>query len=669
MGSFEHVHLGAEVRHDGTHVAVWSSVAERIELCTFDGARGAEQDRLDLEPDEHGTWRAVVGGMGEGTRYGFRVHGPGDPARGHACDPAKLLIDPAARLLDGELHWAPALLAPGVDSAPHVPRSVVVAPPAQPVARLAEPRPWAQQVVYEAHVQHLTARHPLVPAAQRGTFAGLAAPAVVDHLLRLGVTAVELLPVQHATSELDLVAAGRRNVWGYNPLAFGAPHVPYAAGPDAIAELRGAIASLHDAGLEVWLDVVLNHTCEGALGSGPILSWRGFDNAAAYRLKDGPHGSVDDDVTGCGNSVDARSPWMRALIRQSLVRWVEELGVDGFRFDLAATLIRGDDGPTPEHPLLEELAAEPRLDGVRLVAEPWDTGVGGYPVGRFPPPWREWNDAFRDDVRATWRGQGGGWSTIASRLTGSAERYRPIEDERSARWAGEPRGATAGINAVATHDGFTLADLVTYATPVGGGHDQGSSNGGVEGPTGDPAVQAVRRRRQRALLGTALLAQGVPMLHSGDELGATQGGVADGYTLEPAVWGVPWEDGDLDLQAWTAAAVHLRHRHPVLRRERWIEHDEPSLRWRTASGDPLGDDDWHHGRSPGLQLLLTPDGDGARALLLLAPRDDVEMVLPEGTWWCHLDAATPRPPLLPPRVEGGVLALAAPALVLLLDQP
>lgn len=665
MASFEGVELGAEVRPDGTHVTVWSSVAERIELCTFDGAQGVEQDRLDLERDDHGTWRAVVGGMGPGTRYGFRVHGPGDPARGHACDPAKLLLDPAARLLDGELRWAPGLLEPGVDSAPHVPRSVVVAPLAEPVPRLARPLPWAQQVIYEAHVEHLTARHPLVPAAQRGTYAGLAAPAVIDHLLRLGVTAVELLPVQHATSEADLVAAGRRNVWGYNPLAFGAPHVPYAAGPDAIAELRAAIAALHAAGLEVWLDVVLNHTCEGALGSGPILSWRGFDNAEAYRLKAGPHGLLDDDVTGCGNSVDTRSPWIRSLIRQALVRWVEELGVDGFRFDLAATLIRSDDGPTPEHPLLAELAADPRLHGVRLVAEPWDTGMGGYPVGRFPPPWREWNDAFRDDVRAVWRGDGGGWSTLASRLTGSAERYRPIEHELGA----PSRGATAGVNAVATHDGFTLADLVSYATPVGGGHDQGSSNGGVEGPTDDPAVLAVRRRRQRALLGTALLAQGVPMVHSGDELGATQGGVADGYTLEPAVWGVPWEDADLDLLAWAAAAVHLRHRHPVLRRERWIEPDDPSVGWLTAAGEALADEDWHHGRSPGLQLLLAADGAGARALLLLAPREDVEMVLPAGPWWRHLDASVPRPPLLPPQVDGPVLALEAPGLVLLLDQP
>jgi isoamylase len=527
----EPVALGATPDPDGTTFVVWSSVAERVELCLF-APDGSESDRVDLvegagEAGDPGTWRAHVSGVGPGQRYGYRVHGPGDPAQGLACDPAKLLLDPATRAVEGEVRWTPELLAPGVDSSPDVPRSVVVAPPHGPVARLAAPRPWAEQLVYEAHVGALTALHPMVSPDHRGRYAGLAAPAVVDHLLRLGVTAVELLPVQEFTSEPELVATGRRNVWGYNPLAWGAAHQGYATpGGDPLGELRTAVAALHDAGIEVWLDVVFNHTCERSLGTGPIVSWRGFDNPAAYRLLPGEHGLVDEDVTGCGNAIDTRSPWIRRLVRQCLVRWVEEVGIDGFRFDLAATLVREADGPTARHPLLAELASEPALDGVRLVAEPWDTGLGGYVAGGFPEPWREWNDRFRDDVRGTWRGEPGGWSTFAERLTGSADLFRrdeaagaapALEQGVAAGRTGRrtARDATASVNAVATHDGFTLADLVTWARPVGGGHDQRSSNGGIEGPTADPAVRRVREHRQRAMLATVLWAQGIPMIHSG----------------------------------------------------------------------------------------------------------------------------------------------------------
>jgi glycogen operon protein len=660
--------LGATPDPDGTTFEVWSSVADRIELCLF-ADDGTEADRVDLEPDD-GRWRVRVGGAAPGQRYGYRAHGPGDPANGLACDPAKLLVDPAARRVEGEVRWHPDLLAPGVDSAPHVPRSVVVAAPeAGAVGRLAAPRPWDEQLVYEAHVGHLTARHPMVGAEHRGRYAGLSAPPVIDHLLRLGVTAVELLPVQQFVSEPELVATGRRNVWGYNPLAWGAPHAGYAtAEGDPVAELRAAVADLHEAGLEVWLDVVFNHTCEGALGSGPILSWRGFDNPAAYRLIPGEHGVVDDDVTGCGNAIDARSPWIRRLLRESLVRWVEEFGIDGFRFDLAATLIRGDDGPTAEHALLAELAAEPALAEVRFVAEPWDTGLGGYAPGRFPAPWREWNDRFRDDVRGTWRAEPGGWSTFADRLTGSADRYR--SDDAAGEGTGSDRGATVGVNAVATHDGLTLADQVTWARPVGGGHDQRSSNGGIEGPTSDPAVADVRRRRQRAMVLTLLCAQGIPLLHSGDELGATQGGVADGYTLEPAAWGLAWEEADWDLVAWVAAAAHLRHRHGVLRRARWVEPDHDAVRWLTVDGTECTDDDGHHGRTPGIQVLLAPDDPAqATALLLVGPRGTTSFQLPEGTWWRHLDAGARRPSAAAARVEGPTIEVAAPGALLLLDQP
>ncbi|MCU1370427.1 MAG: glgX [Ilumatobacteraceae bacterium] len=632
--------LGATVGEGGTRFIVASRVAERIELCLFDGD-GAETDRVDLAHDDRdghdGTWCASVAGVGAGQRYGFRVHGPGNPAEGHACDPAKLLIDPAARRVTGELRWTKELVAPGVDSAGLVPRSVVVAPPTAPPPPVAGRRPWDQTVVYEAHVGHLTARHPLVAPEARGRYAGVAAPVVIDHLQRLGVTAVELLPVQHFVSEAGLVAAGRRNVWGYNPLAWGAPHAGYAsAGASPVTELRASVAALHEAGIEVWLDVVFNHTCEGSLGSGPILSWRGFDNAAAYRLIEGPAGLVDDDVTGCGNAVDARSPAMRRLIRELLVRWVEEWGIDGFRFDLAATLIREDDGPTADAALLADLAGDERLAGTRLIAEPWDTGPGGYAVGAFPAPWREWNDRFRDDVRDVWRGEPGRWPALATRLTGSADLFRR-PDEPGAR------PATTGINAVATHDGFTVADLVTYAAPVGGGHGQRSSNSGLEGPTADPAVAERRRRRQRALLGTVLCAQGVPMISSGDEIGRSQDGVADGYTLEPAEWGLPWPEADWDLAAWVAEAVALRRRHPALRSSGWVAPDDPQITWLTASGEVLADGAWTDPSERGLAVLLSSaDDDDASVLVLAAPVDAVCFALPDGPWWVALDAADAR---------------------------
>jgi len=655
--------LGATVTADGTRFVVTSGVAERIELCLFDGD-GSETDRVDLEAGDGRTWSAFVAGAGSGQRYGFRVHGPGNPSEGHACDPAKLLVDPAARRVSGELRWSKELVTPGVDSAALVPRSVAVAAPSAPPPPVSVDRSWDETLVYEAHVGHLTARHPLVPVEARGRYLGLAAPAVVDHLRRLGITAVELLPVQHFVSESGLVAAGHRNVWGYNPLAWGAPHAGYAsAGASPVTELRAAVTALHEAGIEVWLDVVFNHTCEGSLGSGPILSWRGFDNAAAYRLVEGPEGLVDDDVTGCGNAIDTRSATMRRLIRELLVRWVEEWGIDGFRFDLAATLIREGDGPAAASAFVADLAADERLSGTRLVAEPWDTGVGGYALGAFPTPWREWNDRFRDDVRDVWRGEPGRWPALASRLTGSADPFRGP--------GGRPaRDATAGVNAVATHDGFTVADLVAYAEPVGGGHGQRSSNSGLEGPTADVEVSERRRRRQRALLGTVLCAQGVPMIGSGDEIGRSQGGVADGYTLEPDEAGLPWPEADWDLAAWVATAVELRRRHPALRRAGWVGPEDPQITWLTASGAVFEDGAWTDPGQPGMAVLLAGLDEGdASVLVLIAPTDPVTFTLPDGPWWVALDAADRRGDRPSATPVDGTRSVEAPGLVVLVDRP
>jgi glycogen operon protein len=681
--------LGATVTGAGTDFVVTSSVAERIELCLFD-ADGPEADRVDLTRHDDGRWHTSVGGVGHGQRYGYRVHGPGNPAEGHACDPAKLLVDPAARRLVGDLTWSSELVTPGVDSAGFVPRSMVVDPAPAIPAHDRPHTPWDRTVVYEAHVGHLTARHGLVPADHRGRYPGLAAGPVVDHLLRLGVTAVELLPVQHFVSERDLAVHGRRNVWGYNPLAWGAPHAGYAsAGGDPVAELRAAIRHLHEAGIEVWLDVVYNHTCEGALGSGPILSWRGFDNRDTYRLIAGPHGLVDDDLTGCGNSVDTRSPAVRRLVVESLVRWVQEYGVDGFRFDLASTLIRGDDGPSPDHPLLAEIAARPELVDVKLVAEPWDVGLGGYAAGAFPEPWREWNDRFRDDVRDLARAHAT-LPAAASAMTGTAGVF-----------AGRP--ATSSINAVATHDGFTVRDLVSYDRAVDGGHGQRSWNGGFEGPTLDDAVLAHRRRRQRLLLGLTVLAQGVPMVNAGDELGRTQGGRADGYTLDPEEWGLPWTDADWDLAAWVAAATALRRACPVLRRTDWVAPGDPRVRWFDADGTPMADDDWHPDRhaypSPNgheaeggdggaeladgkgrddlawprvLQALFAPDPAGdepgpAVLAVVVAGEGQRTIGLPPGSWTVRLDAAVARGGSSPDEV--GELAVVGPTLVVLTGMP
>jgi isoamylase len=655
--------LGATVGPDSTRFVVESGVAERIELCLFDGA-GDETDRVDLNRQDGVEWTVDVGGVGGGQHYGYRVHGPGWPAEGHACDPAKLLVDPAARRIAGELTWCAELTAPGVDSAPLVPRSVVVAPvPA--VSREARPNHhWDATVVYEAHVGHLTARHGLVPVEDRGRYRGLAAPVVIDHLLRLGVTAVELLPVQHFVSEQSLVLSGQRNVWGYNPLAWAAPHAGYASrGGDPVWELRGAVERLHDAGLEVWLDVVFNHTCEGSLGTGPILSWRGFDNRATYRLRAGEHGLVDDDVTGCGNAVDTRSAMVRRLVVETLAGWVNDYGIDGFRFDLAATLIRGDQGPTDGHPLLADIAACPELAGVKLVAEPWDLGSDGYGLGRFPDPWREWNDRSRDSLRDL----GCAHSTpaaVAAALTGSTLTL-------------PGRAVTTSINAVATHDGFTVADLVSYNDPTDDGHGQRSWNGGLEGPTADAGVLSARARRQRMMLGLTLFAQGVPMLASGDEISRSQGGRANGYCLPSDLFGLPWPDADWDLTAWVARAITMRNTIAVLRRPDRVEIGDNRICWFDGDGTPMTDASWHRS-GPGsdstgpevrtdeggpsldktgvaaspdpvvLQAVLEPSPDhgevGPAVLVVVVLGVGVRnVVLPAGDWTLALDAAQRRP--------------------------
>ena len=615
--------------HNGTaDVSVLAAHAEAVELCLFD-AHGAET-RVPLTRHAYGTWWDVVEGVAPGQRYGFRVHGPWDPGAGHRHNPAKLLQDPYAGALEGAVLWGPEVFGHRVDddwsgdgtvpddrdSAPFVPRSVVVehtfdwgddAPPAHA---------WTESVVYEAHVRGLTMRHPDVPEALRGTYAALGHPAILEHLTGLGVTTLELLPIHAFTHEPHLVRGGLSNYWGYNTLGFFAPHPQYAAAQDpqgVVDEVKGAVKALHAAGIEVVLDVVYNHTCEQGSRDGATLSWRGLDNATYYRLDERGH---DIDVTGCGNTVDLREPLVARMVLDSLRHWVTEFHIDGFRFDLAPALARGrDDSFDPDHPFHVALRTDPVLSRVMLIAEPWDVGVHGWRTGQFPPPFAEWNDRFRDTVRTFWlpdtvRDQQGapghGVRELATRLAGSADLY-----------SRDSRGPIASVNFVTAHDGFTLADLTAYEQKHNEANQEGNRDGhgdnrswnhGVEGPTEDAAVLAARRRSARNLLATTLLAAGVPMLTAGDELGRTQGGNNNAYCQDNETSWLDWGAGDADLVATTRRLLELRREHPVLRPAGFQTFDavpgRVRLRWLAPDGALLDDGAWADPRRRTLIALL-----------------------------------------------------------------
>jgi glycogen operon protein len=654
--------LGVHLAGQGgpAQVAVVAPHADWVDLCLLDGPRaGGTERRVRLIAGDAGVWHASVPGIAAGQRYGFRLGGPWAPEDGVRCNPAKLLADPWARAFTGDLLLHQATYAhvggadagdpygrpDGQDSAPYVPHSVVVAPLPPP-----GPRPDvdpADRVVYEAHVGGLTARHPAVPEQLRGTYLGLAHPAVVDHLLRLGVTTVELLPVTQFVSEAHLLRRGMRNAWGYNTLGHLAPHEGYATAPGRqVEEFRALVDALHAAGLEVWLDVVLNHTAEGGAG-GPTLCWRGFDEAGSYRMHQAAGRLVYDDVTGCGNTFDLNSPDVLALALGSLRHWVQAYGVDGFRFDLAVALGRTRDGDfDPAAPFLAAAHADPVLREVRLVAEPWDVGWGGYQLGRFPVTWAEWNGRFRDDVRRSLQ-PGGTIAGLGAALTGSAD------------LTGR-RPATASVNLVTVHDGFPLADLVSYERKHNEDNGEGnrdgddsnhSSNGGVEGPTADPAVLALRRARRRAFLALVALATGTPLLCYGDELGRTQFGNNNAY-CRPELLAVDWSAAtdpcgpDPSLPDYVASLYALRRRHPALRRTNHFT-GEPDVtgrvdvRWLHPDGRAVTETDWQTGRALGMLL------DGTAAGVPRTPRNahgraDADLLL-----WVAL-GETPVPAALPP---------------------
>jgi len=643
--------LGATPRDGGTNFAVASSVAQEAEVCLFDSA-GTER-RLKLPDYDAGVWHGFVPDVGPGQAYGFRVHGPYDAAKGLRCNPAKLLIDPYARAVRGEVRFGPEVFdydwddhdAPSsLDSAGHVPLSLVTEPDFDWGDDAPLRRDYAETIIYEAHVKGFTMRHPDVPEEIRGTYAGLGHEAVTSYLTGLGVTAVELLPVHQYVPDDFLLKRGLTNYWGYNTIGYLAPHAAYSAavrGDDAgggqVAEFKAMVKALHAAGLEVILDVVFNHTAEGGEG-GPSLCFRGLDNTAYYRLNPG-HPDQYYDTTGTGNSLDAGSPVALRLIMDSLRYWLTEMHVDGFRFDLAATLARQDGGFSRLSAFFDLVSQDPVVSQAKLIAEPWDVGqMDSYDLGRFPSLWREWNGRYRDSMRDFWRSQRIGLGEFATRFAGSSDLYGGDGRDR--------RKPTASVNLITVHDGFTLADLVSYDSKHNeangesnrdGASDNRSWNSGAEGPTTDPAISALRAQRTRAMLTTLLLSFGVPMLLGGDELGRTQQGNNNAYCQDNEISWIDWSAVDEDLLAFTRNLVNLRRAHPVFRRRRFLTGIEArELGWFTPAGTPMTPQDWDDHNALALGVYLdgsdAPDtGPDGQPLL-----DDDFLVLVNG-WWEQLD--------------------------------
>ncbi|MCB6177266.1 glycogen debranching protein GlgX [Rhodobacter sp. Har01] len=652
--------MGATLTGDGVNFAVFSAHAEMIELCLFSPDGRREMARLPMRDRDGDIWHIHVGGLTAGTVYGFRAFGPYEPERGHRFNPHKLLLDPYARALEGRLKWSDALMGYKIgspkadlsydtrDSAFAAPKSVVTDPSYGWDGDAAPRTHRPETVIYEAHVRGLTMRHPRVPQGLRGTYLGLASDAVIEHLLGLGVTAVELLPVQAFLDERMLVARGLRNYWGYNTLAFFAPEPRYMA-KGGLWEFQTMVRRLHTAGLEVILDVVFNHTGEGDEW-GPTLSFRGLDNASYYRLADGGRRYVND--TGTGNTLNLTHPMVLRMVMDALRYWVEVGHVDGFRFDLATVLGREAHGFDPQGGFFDVIRQDPVLSRVKLIAEPWDIGPGGYQLGAYPHPFLEWNDRFRDGVRRFWKGDAGMTRDLAARLLGSAEKF-----DHSGR------AATSSVNYLTSHDGFTLEDLVSYTVKRNwangeenrDGHSENhSDNLGVEGPTTDTAVLAARALRKRNLLATLFLSQGVPMLLAGDEMGQSQAGNNNAYAQDNEVSWLDWDHADTGLMAFVHRLAGLRKAHPVLRQRRFLharERPADGLRdviWRRPDGTEPSAQDWH---DPAFRCLCAelrmsaeggdPSQDAVLAVFNCGPA--VTLVLPDSApgWELILDTTRP----------------------------
>jgi len=619
--------LGATYDGGGTNFALFSEVAERVELCLFDD--DGRETRVDLPEREALVWHGYIPRIVPGQRYGYRVHGPYKPSAGLRCNPSKLLLDPYAKAIDGRIEWNEALFSyrfgdpssfNGEDSAPYAMKSVVINPFFDWANDTPLRVPFHQTVIYEAHVKGMTIGHPGIPEDVRGTYSGLAHPVMIEHLRSLGVTAVELMPVHQFVHDSGLVERGRSNYWGYNTIGFFAPHNEYASFAEhggQVQEFKTMVKALHRAGMEVILDVVYNHTAEGN-HLGPTLSFRGVDNPAYYRLvPDAPEYYYD--TTGTGNSLNVRHHESLRLIMDSLRYWVTEMHVDGFRFDLAAALAREFHEVNRLAAFFDLVNQDPVVSQVKLIAEPWDVGDGGYQVGGFPPLWTEWNGQYRDTMRDFWRAVPGRLGDFASRFTGSSDLYEF-----------DGRRPIASINFITAHDGFTLTDLVSYNEKHNEANGEDNRDGeshnrswnfGVEGPTDNPEVVALRARQRRNFLATLLLSQGVPMLSHGDEIGRTQSGNNNVYGQDSELSWVDWGNADERLFEFTARLTRLRAAHPIFRRRRFF-HGDPvegspvaDIAWLRRDGRRMTKDDWNTERADAIGVFLNGRGIPERDLL------------------------------------------------------
>ncbi|MDH5272006.1 MAG: glycogen debranching protein GlgX [Gammaproteobacteria bacterium] len=681
--------LGANWTGRGTNFTVFSSHADRVELCLFDASGRNEIARLALPSRTGDLWHGFLPARcgGPGLQYGYRVHGPYDPARGLRFNPSKLLVDPCAQSLRGTFAWHPSLhgsvdgrddLPSADDSAPHVPRAEVV-DGSFDWARVRSPNvPWRDTIIYEVHVKGFTQRHPGVPPHLRGKFLGLAEPVVIEHFKRLGVTTIELMPVQAFVSEQFLVERGLANYWGYNSLAWFAPEPGYAVA-DAVAEFKTMVRALHEAGLEVILDVVFNHTAEGN-EHGPTLNLRGFDNPVYYRLP-ADNRAHYANLSGCGNTINFDEPAVRAMVIDCLRYWATDMRVDGFRFDLATILGRDGKGFSRAAPFFSELRADPQLAYVKVIAEPWDVGPGGYQLGSFPVGWAEWNDRYRDTARAFWRGDRPLVGAFVERFAGSSDLFRA-----------RGRKPTASVNYVAAHDGFTLHDTVTYSDRQNVANLEGNQDGhahnlsanyGAEGPTDDPAILATRARQVRNLLATVFLSQGVPMLMAGDEFGRTQHGNNNAYCQDNEINWIDWTlaERNAALIAFVRRLVDLRKSRLWLRRDTFLKGtqrgpDTKDVTWLHPSGREMTEADWNDSSLASIAVLLngaatrsTSSGD----LLVVFHADDkpTQMTLPAGpdgsTWGVLFDTSHEHPPRVMTSLAAGTRLALQPRSTVLLE--
>ena len=663
--------LGAVYDGSGTNFSIFSEIAERVELCLFD--EDGEETRIDLKEVSGYCWHCYLPTIEPGQRYGFRVHGPWVPEEGRRCNPAKLLLDPYAKAIDGRVQWDEAVFpynfADGPeskndsDSAPFMPRCVVHQPHFDWNGDRRLQIPWHETVIYEMHVKGFTARHPEIPPELRGTYAGLTHPAAVDYLKRLGVTAVELMPIHYFIHDKNLIDRGLRNYWGYNSIGYFAPQEEYAADKRpgaAVAEFRQMVKTLHQAGMEVILDVVYNHTAEGN-HMGPMLCFKGIDNAYYYRLTEDRRYYMD--YTGTGNSLNMRHPHTLQLLMDSLRYWVLEMHVDGFRFDLASTLARELHDVDRLSAFFDIVQQDPVISQVKLIAEPWDVGEGGYQVGNFPPVWTEWNGKYRDCVRDFWRGEDSTLGEFANRFTGSSDLY-----------ANTSRLPHASINFVTAHDGLTLRDLVSYNDKHNEANGEENNDGeshnrswncGAEGETDDPGILDLRNRQRRNLLTTLFLSQGVPMLTGGDEIGRTQGGNNNGYCQDNEVSWFDWENADKDFFEFCRKLIEFRGSHPVFRRRGWFlgkaihGSEVEDIAWFTPEGERMAEEDWGVGYAKCLGVYLNgatipnpnprgePVTDDNFYIVFNAHHEGVEFALPDEYWgkrWVmELDTSVGRP--------------------------